>query len=324
MKQMVKSSGFESGFKTVLSRKKRKNSVFEDNAGAEESSAKVQSGCSWGSETGDTTESNSVDMEEECLVEETSFDYGESGALIGGDLDQTPKGSRMTTRKALGKPLGKIDFLDDDDNNDILLDAPLVLLLPLKNLVNVFVRKSFALDLDLKAVERNLAQEKLKKIRSLFSGINGFGGASTPSKFSGIIKATFTSELGLMKATEKATGVNIMVNTNLKRSAGRSDRAVVLKKIPVGTSAEIVRAALSEFGIIKLIKMQLVGLWQKAMVEFEQSDHADLVTAKWSILIGKDAVRVARSDLDKESWDTRDQHRVLFYTLPMGTTAHDI
>ncbi|KAG9286766.1 hypothetical protein G9A89_012316 [Geosiphon pyriformis] len=285
MKQTVKSSGFEGGFKAVLLRKKRRGGVLEDNAGAEEGSAKVQS-------------SRSVDMEEECLVEETSFDYGEGGVLIGGDLDQMPKGLQVTTRKALGKPLGKIDFLDGNNNDD--------------NLVNVSVRKSFALDLDLKAVEKNLAQEKLKKIRSLFSGINGFGGASTPSKFSEIIRATFTSESGLMKATEKATGANIMVNTNLKRSAGHSDWAVVLKKIPVGTSAEAVHTALSEFGIIKSIKMQL------------QLNHADLVMAKWSILIRKDAVQVARSDLDKESWDMKDQHRVLLYTLPMGTTAHDI
>ncbi|KAG9287246.1 hypothetical protein G9A89_008876 [Geosiphon pyriformis] len=225
-----------------------------------------------------------------------------------------PKGSQLTTRKALGKPLGKIDFLGDNDNDDILLDAPWVLPPPLKNLVNVSVRKLFALDLDLKAVEGNSAQEKLKKIRSLFSGINGFGRASTPSKFSGIIRATFIFELGLMKATEKATGANIMVNTDLKRSSERLDWAVVIKEIPIGTSAKAVCTALSEFGVIKTIKMQLIGLWQKA----------DLVAAEWSILIGKDAVCVARADSDKEVWDIRDQHRALLYTLPMGTNAHDI
>ncbi|KAG9288920.1 hypothetical protein G9A89_019542 [Geosiphon pyriformis] len=293
---MVKSSGSEGGFKTVLLRKKRRGGVLKDNTGADKGSAKVQSGHSWGSETGDTTESDSVDMEEECLVEKTSFDYGEGGALVG---------LRLTTKKALGKPLGKIDFLDDNDNDDVLLDAPLVLSPPLKNLVNVLVRKSFALDLDLKAVEGNLTQEKFKKIRSLFSGINGFGGVSTPSKFSGIIRATFTSELGLIKATEKTTGANIMVNTDLKKSSGRSDRAVVVREIPVGTLAEAVRAALSEFGAVT-------------------EGNADLATAEWSILIGKDAVHVARADSDKEVWDVRDQHRVLLYTLPIGTTAHDI
>ncbi|KAG9296357.1 hypothetical protein G9A89_014949 [Geosiphon pyriformis] len=205
MKKTVESSGSVGGFKAVLLRKKRRGGVFEDNTGAKKGSAKVQNGHSWSSETGDTTESDSVDIEKECLVEKTSFDYGEDGALVGGDLDQTLKDS-----KVLGKPLGKINFLDGNDNDDVFLDASLVLFPPLKNLVNVSVRKLFALDLDLKAVERNSAQEKLKKIRSLFSGINSFGGASIPSKFSEIIRATFTFELSLIKATKKATGVNIM------------------------------------------------------------------------------------------------------------------
>ncbi|KAG9295454.1 hypothetical protein G9A89_013483 [Geosiphon pyriformis] len=324
MKQTVKSSGLVGVSKAVLLKKKRRGGVLEDNAGVEEGFTKVQSGRLWGLKTGDTTESNSVNMEEECLVEKTSFNYGEGGVLVGRDLDQMPKGSRLMTRKALGKPLGRIDFLDVNDNDDVLLDASLVIPPPLKNLVNVSVRKSFALDLDLKAVEGNSAQEKLKKIRSLFSGINGFGRASTPSKFSGIIRVTFTSESGLIKATEKATGANIMVNTDLKKLSGRSDWAVIVKEIPVGTSAEAVRAALSEFGVIKAIKMQLIGLWQKAMVKFKRSNQADLAAAECSILIRKDAVRVARADSDKEAWDVRDQHRALLYTLPMETTAHDI
>ncbi|KAG9298740.1 hypothetical protein G9A89_012808 [Geosiphon pyriformis] len=301
MKKTAKVSGSESGFKIVVSRKKRKGGALAESVGNRGVAAKVPGGCSWNSETEDTTESESVDIEEECLVEKTSFDYGEGGALAGGDYDQTSTNSKVKTKKALDKPLGKIDFSKDGSDDGILSDAPLELPPPMKNLVNVPVRKSFVLDIGLDKVAGKSSQEKLVVVRKLFSGINGFGGASTPSKFSGIIRATFTSESGLMKATEKATGVNVIVNTNLKRSAGRSDRAVVLKKIPVETSAETVRAALSEFGIIKSIKMQLVGLWQKAVVEFEQSEHADLVVTEWSILIKKDAVRMARSDLDKES-----------------------
>ncbi|KAG9285599.1 hypothetical protein G9A89_009239 [Geosiphon pyriformis] len=324
MKKTAKVSGSESGFKAVASRKKRKEGALAEGVDNKGVAAEVPGGCLWGLETGDTTESESVDIKEECLVEETSFDYGEGGALTGGDYDQTLTSSKVKTKKALGKPLGKIDFSKDGSDDGVLSDALLELPPPMKNLVNVPVRKSFTLDIGLDKVAGKSSQEKLVVVRKLFSGINDFGGASTLSKFSGIIKATFTSELGLMKDTEKATGANVMINTNLKRSAGCSDRAVVLKEIPVRTSAEAVRAALSEFGIIKSIKMQLVGLWQKAVIEFEQSEHADLVVAEWSILIGKNAVQVARSDLDKKSWDTRDQHRVLLYTLPMGTTAYDI
>ncbi|KAG9295325.1 hypothetical protein G9A89_021256 [Geosiphon pyriformis] len=171
-------------------------------------------------------------MEEKCLVEKTSFNYSESGILAGGNLNQTPTGSKVKTKKALGKPLGKIDFSLSDIENDVLLNTLLELPPFLKNLVNISVCKFFVLNIGL-------------------------------DKFAGIIKAMFTSELSL---------------------------AVVLKKISVGTSVETVHAVLSEFESIKSIKIQLVRLWQKAVVEFDQINYADLVAAKWSILIGKDVV----------------------------------
>ncbi|KAG9284131.1 hypothetical protein G9A89_022905 [Geosiphon pyriformis] len=317
MKKTVKVSGSESGFKTVASKKKKKEGVLAEGVNNKGVAAEV-------SETGDTTESESINMEEECLVEETSFDYGEGGALAGGDYNQMSMNSKVKTKKALGKPLGKIDFSKNSNDDGVLSDAPLELSPPMKNLVNVPVRKLFVLDIGLDKVAGKSSQEKLVVVRKLFFGINGFGGASIPSKFSGIIRATFTSESSLIKATDKAVNAKILVNTDLKKSSGQSDRAVVIKEIPIGTLAETVRAALSEFGVIRAIKMQLIRLWQKAVVEFEQSDQADLVAAEWSILIRKNAVCVARADLDKEAWDARDQHRALLYTLPMGTNAHDI
>ncbi|KAG9298408.1 hypothetical protein G9A89_000407 [Geosiphon pyriformis] len=324
MKKTAKVSGSESGFKAVVSRKKRKGGALAEGVGNRGVAAEVPGGCSWSSETGNTIESESVDMEEECLVEETSFNYGEGGALAGGNYDQTPTNLKVKTKKALGKPLRKIDFSKDSSDDSILSDAPLELPPPMKNLVNVPVRKSFMLDIGLDKVAGKFSQEKLVVVRKLFSGINSFGGGIYPLKILRDHQSDIHFQIGSKKATEKATGANVMVNTDLKRSADHSDRAVVLKEIPVGTSAEAVHAVLSEFGIIKSIKMQLVGLWQKAVVEFEQSEHADLVTAEWSILIGKDAVWVARSDLDKESWNARNQHRALLYTLPIGTTAHNI
>ncbi|KAG9307029.1 hypothetical protein G9A89_003080 [Geosiphon pyriformis] len=324
IKKTAKVSGSESGFKAVASRKKRKGGVLAEGVDNGRVVAEVPGVCSWGLETGDTTESESVDMEEECLVEKTSFDYGEGGALAGGDYDQTPTSSKVKTKKALGKPLGKIDFSKNGSDDGVLLDASLELPSSVKNLVNVSVRKSFALDIGLDKVAGKSSQEKLVVVRKLFSGINGFGGASTPSKFSGIIRVTFTSESSLVKATDKAVNAKILVNADLKKASGQSDRAVVMKEIPVGTSSEAVRAALSKFEVIRTIKIQLIGLWQKAVVKFERSDQADLAAAKWSILIRKNAVRVARADSDKKVWDIRDQHRALLYTLLMGTNAHDI
>ncbi|KAG9291371.1 hypothetical protein G9A89_003475 [Geosiphon pyriformis] len=314
MKKSAKGFSANTVSKNIAFRKKRKSGVLKDVVGG-----------SWGFETGDTTESNSVDMEKEFLIEETSVDYGEDDLLEGKNINQIPKGLKMVTKQALGKPLGKINFLDNnDDNDDVLSSGHLELPPPLKNLVNVPVQKSFALNIGLKKVTGKSSQEKLSAVRKLFSEINGFGGASTPSKFAGIIRVTFTSESSLAQASKKTGDAKILVNTNLKKPTGHSDWAVVVKKIPVETLVETVHAALSEFGSVVLIKIQLVGLWQKAMVEFAQLDQADLVAARWFILIGKDTIRVAKANSDKESWNTRDQHSTLLYTLPIGTNAHNI
>ncbi|KAG9289066.1 hypothetical protein G9A89_004161 [Geosiphon pyriformis] len=280
MKKSAKDFSADTVSKDIASKKKRKSGVLKDST-----AQKIV-----GFKAGDTTESDSVDIEEEFLIEETSVDYGKNDLLEERDINQTPKESKIVTKQALGKPLSKINFLDDDNDGDILSGGHLELLPPLRNLVNVLVHKSFALDIGLEKVTGKSSQEKLSAVRKLFLGINGFGGASTPSKFT----------------SKKAKNAKILVNTNLKKPTGHLDWAVVVKKIPVGTSVEAVRAALSEFGSVVSIKMQLVELWQKAVVKFAQLDQADLVATRWSILLRKNA------------------HRALLYTLPMSTNVNNI
>ncbi|KAG9303976.1 hypothetical protein G9A89_005886 [Geosiphon pyriformis] len=326
MKKAAKVSGSEGGFKTVASRKKRKGGVLAESVNNSEVADKALGNCSWGSEVGDTTESESIDMEKECLIKETSVDYGENGAFTEGDPNQMPKSLHIKTKKVLGKPLGVIDYGTVDVNNDVL-DGSFLLPPPLsiKPSVQVPVRKSFALDINFVAVAGKSSQEKLNFVRKIFSGVNGFGGAPAPSKFGGIIQASFTSEKAMIVAAQLANDCGVVVNTNLKCPINnRTNQAIVLKKIPVGTSIEAVCTAISEFELIKSIKMQLVGLWQKTIIKLEDQIQADLLMAKWSVLIGKDAVHVAWADVDKQTWDAKDEFKTLLYILPMGTTTHDL
>ncbi|KAG9294057.1 hypothetical protein G9A89_004925 [Geosiphon pyriformis] len=297
MKKTTKVSGSNDGFKSVLPKKKRRGGALEDSSDDKNSRL-------WGSKTGDTTESNSINMEKECLMEETSFRQ-ESGEESGGvDTNMMSKGpKRIVTKHTLGKPLGTINFGMENDDDDDILDGSFSLpsFLSLKHMVQVSVRKSFALDIDLRVVAGKSSQEKLAYVRKIFSGVNGFGRISIPSKFSGIIRAFFTSEKAMIVAAKIANDRGIMVNTNLKCPGDNCmNRTIVLKKILVETSVEAVHVVVSEFGKIKMIKMQLVGLWQKVIVELEDQTQADLLASKWSILIGKDAVHVARTDIDKQ------------------------
>ncbi|KAG9288547.1 hypothetical protein G9A89_006043 [Geosiphon pyriformis] len=169
--------------------------------------------------------------------------------------------------------------------------------------VEVFVRKLFALDINLLAIEGKFATAKTQFIRKIFSTVNGFGGATIFSKFEEIIQSTFTSEKNMEKTASLAREKEININSNLKKQGIRSDWAVVIKKILIDTSKEIIVTAVSEFGDIKLNKIQLIGMWQKAV--------AKQLASRWSFLIGKDSVHVAMA------------FRTLLFTLPIGITAHN-
>ncbi|KAG9295350.1 hypothetical protein G9A89_013379 [Geosiphon pyriformis] len=151
----------------------------------------------------------------------------------------------------------------------------------------------FALNINFSAMERKLAMAKTQLIRKFFSTVNGFGRATTSSKFEGIIQSTFTSEKSMKIATSLAREKKININSNLKRQRVRLDRAVVIKKILINMLKKIIIAALAEF----------------AVVEFAKLSQAEHLAAKWSFLIGKNSV---------------DQFRTLLFTLSVGMTAHDL
>ncbi|KAG9304123.1 hypothetical protein G9A89_019685 [Geosiphon pyriformis] len=88
MKKTAKVFGSNDGFKPILPRKKRRDGVLEDSSGGKVVGSKIQNSRSWNSKTGDTTKSDSIDMEEECLVKEISFRQksGEESGSIDTDM----------------------------------------------------------------------------------------------------------------------------------------------------------------------------------------------------------------------------------------------
>ncbi|KAG9285757.1 hypothetical protein G9A89_013182 [Geosiphon pyriformis] len=173
----------------------------------------------------------------------------------------------------------------------------------IKTPVEVSVKKSFALDISLSAVESELAMAKTWLIRKIFSTINGFGKATTFSKFEGIIRSTFILEKSMEMVISLARENKIIVNTDLKKQGVCSDWAVVIKKIPMNTPKNIIVTVVTEFSEIKSIRIQLISMWQKAV---------------------GNSVCVAKAVGDRNVWTSRDQFRVLLFTLPVRMTAHDL
>ncbi|KAG9284464.1 hypothetical protein G9A89_014068 [Geosiphon pyriformis] len=196
----------------------------------------------------------------------------------------TPKTKHINTGVIFGFSLSSSNF--DINNNKEM---------------KVLVRKSFALDINLSAVEGKLAMAKTQFTRNFFSIINGFGGATTFSKFEKIIRSTFISEESIKKTTLLARENEITVNSNFKKQRICSNQTVVIKEILMNMPKKIIIAMVSIFEEIKLIKIQLIGMWQKT-----NSVHVAIAMGDW------------------DTWMSKDCFRALLFTLPIETTAYDL
>ncbi|KAG9301413.1 hypothetical protein G9A89_018085 [Geosiphon pyriformis] len=203
-----------------------------------------------------------------------------------GSAATTPKAERVNASAIFGSPLGSSDFTMDDD--EIVLLSCLSIFLEkkwidskiTKTSVEVLVRKFFALNINLSVVKRKSATAKTQFIRKLFFSVNGFGRATTPSKFEGIIRSTFTSEKSMDLAASLAKEKEININSNLKRQKIRSNQAVIIKEIPMNMPKDMIVTA--------------------AVVEFAELGQAESLASKWSFLIGKDSVRVTKAVGDRQ------------------------
>ncbi|KAG9300578.1 hypothetical protein G9A89_000759 [Geosiphon pyriformis] len=151
--------------------------------------------------------------------------------------------------------------------------------------------KLFALDIKLSAISGKTNGNKLVLIKKIFYHVDGFeGGASILSRFSGIIRSTFTSEASMNKAKSLAVSKKILVNNELRKVNNHSNQEIVVKEILVNLPKSAVESVFSKFDKIVSIRMQLIGLWQKVLVKFESAEIASMVASKWSVLMGKDSV----------------------------------
>ncbi|KAG9292499.1 hypothetical protein G9A89_001572 [Geosiphon pyriformis] len=209
----------------------------------------------------------------------------------------TPKAKHVNTGAIFSSPLRFPNFVMDNDEDvsffpylSIFLKKKWIDPKIIKTQVEVSAKKSFAFDINLSAVEGKSAMTKTH----------------------------------MVMAISLARKKEIIVNTNLKKQRICSNQTVVIKEIPMDTPKKMIVTALVEFGEIKLIKIQLIELWQKAVVEFAELDQIEQLAIKWFFLIGKDSVQVAMAVGDRKTWVLRDQFRALLFTLPVKTIAHNL
>ncbi|KAG9291647.1 hypothetical protein G9A89_022066 [Geosiphon pyriformis] len=248
------------------------------------------------------------------IIEGTS--YADSDVFVVDNMkdDTTPK-KTCTYTYVLGKPLKTPSFDVLSDNDDIMA-FPSSKFAGSKKLQSIGSYasekcifnpvKSFALDIGISVLPGKTIGNKLIAMKKIFYQVDGFGDVSALSKFLDIIRSFFTSELSLIKAKELAVSEKILVNIDVRKPNIHSDWKLIVKKILVDLSRLVIESVFSKFGHVISIRIQLIRLWQKALVEFESSDVVNLVVSKWSVFVNKDSVHA------------------LLYTLSISIIVHDL
>ncbi|KAG9296144.1 hypothetical protein G9A89_014736 [Geosiphon pyriformis] len=165
--------------------------------------------------------------------------FGVDNSFFFGLAVNTPKVKRINTGLICDFLLSLIDYGIDKD---------------------VSINKFFVLDINLSAIKEKSVMAKTQAVKKLFSLINGFGRVTTPLKFKEIIRFIFTSKISIIKTILLAEENEIIVNVNVKKQEIHLNQAVVIKKILIDMPKKMIVTAISEFGKIKSIKIQLIKI----------------------------------------------------------------
>ncbi|KAG9298290.1 hypothetical protein G9A89_002778 [Geosiphon pyriformis] len=300
-------------------KKKRINNVYSCNASYKKlKNPKVSiEDSEMESKTSSVSGLSDLENMKNTVTEETS--YADSDASMVNDMenDTTPRKTHTHTYVLDQLPkTSSFDILSDNNNMAILLSPKFAGFKELQS-VRLYASdkcifdlvKSFTLDIRISVLLSKTISNKLIAVKKFFYWVDSFGNTSALSKLPDIIRSFFTSELSLIKARKMVISKKILVNINVKKPNSCSDWEVIVKKIPVDLPRSAIESVFSKFGQVILIRMQLIRLWQKALVEFELSDVVSSVAFKWSVFVDKDSVYY---------------YRTLLYTLPVGTTVYDL
>ncbi|KAG9284032.1 hypothetical protein G9A89_022806 [Geosiphon pyriformis] len=172
---------------------------------------------------------------------------------------------------------------------------------------------------------------KLAHVKTVFQSVHGFLGAKSVSKDNvKLFCVEFASQQSLEAAflvelTSSVCLATLKIAKSLVVSEfGSSSAAVVLRNVSLGVSAADIKLALSVFGSIACVVLKPAGIWQYVVVYFEKLDSAVSALKHWSILVGKDSVRILPLVNQNETILSCDKFKAKLVNLPPGCTVFEI
>ncbi|KAG9298937.1 hypothetical protein G9A89_015959 [Geosiphon pyriformis] len=106
--------------------------------------------------------------------------------------------------------------------------------------------------------------------------------------------------------------------------SGSPSTAVALRDVLLGVFAADIKTALSVFGSVACVVLKPVGVWQYVVVYFEKLDFAVFALSYWSVLVGKDSIRILSLVNQNKTIVSRNKFKAMLVNLPSECTAFKI
>ncbi|KAG9296139.1 hypothetical protein G9A89_001230, partial [Geosiphon pyriformis] len=172
---------------------------------------------------------------------------------------------------------------------------------------------------------------KLAHVKTVFQSVHGFLGAKSVLKDNvKLFCVEFASQQSLKAAflvelTSSVCLATLKIAKSLVVSeSGSSPAAVVLRDVSLGVFAADVKLAFSVFGSVTRVVLKPAGIWQYVVVYFEKLDSVVSALKHWSVLVGKDSVRILPLVNQNDTILSCNKFKAKSVNLPPSCTAFEI
>jgi hypothetical protein len=142
---------------------------------------------------------------------------------------------------------------------------------------------------------------------------------------------TIIALFGAQEDAQKATIIKLSDNQTIQMKESPIYNETIAKgktirawDIPLNVTPEDVRTIFTKYGEIKSLKMQTIGMWQSANIEYINQEDYDKLKENWAIPFRADLIRIFPFLNTNEIKLERSQFSLKLNNLPPGTTGYDL
>ncbi|KAG9289481.1 hypothetical protein G9A89_008042 [Geosiphon pyriformis] len=186
-------------------------------------------------------------------------------------------------------------------------------------------------ELSLFLVSGTTSDDAWKTITSLASTL--VSGATFKIKLAHVkalfyVKFAFQTSLDTVFLVELTSSVCLatfkIAKSLVVSKSGFLSAVVALHDVLLGVSAANIKTAFSVFGIVTRVVLKSAGIWQYVVVYFEKLDSAMSALNHWSVLVGRNSVRILLLVNQNKTILFHDRFKAKLVNLSLGCTAFEI